>query len=390
MGGPFENTASGSAVFFYEEVIVMAAFGKMEQMVSLLKIAGCDAFFIAPSPDLEYICGLDCLPDERFKGLLVTNKGRFFFMTPKLYLEEMSAVAGDPSLCEVWEDHEGFVGAFINGCKKAGLESGKIAFNDAVRAVDMLKISAAMKGIVCCDGEELISPMRSVKSKEEISLLQKAAKVADDTLSEVVKHIRPGLSERQIAEKLTEIHDDLGKGICRHISHIVAAGPNAAMPHYNGCDRIMEDKDVVLIDFAGRYGGYFSDMTRTFFIGDPTEEEKNVYRIVLEAQTAGERAIRSGISAGEVDRIVRKVIEEAGYGERFPYRVGHGVGISVHETPFIKAFNKHILRPGNVFSIEPGIYLPGKFGVRIENLVAVADDGSALVLNKLPKSMLVL
>ena len=89
MGGPFENTASGSAVFFYEEVIVMAAFGKMEQMVSLLKIAGCDAFFIAPSPDLEYICGLDCLPDERFKGLLVTNQGRFFFMTPKLYLEEM-------------------------------------------------------------------------------------------------------------------------------------------------------------------------------------------------------------------------------------------------------------------------------------------------------------
>ncbi len=341
----------------------MAVFEKMEQLVPLLKEAGYEAVFIAPSPDLEYICGLDCLPDERFKGLLVTDRGRFFFMTPKLYLEEMSGIAGDPSLCEVWEDHEGFVGAFINGCKKVGLESGKIAFNDAVRAVDMLKISAAMDGIVCCDGEELISPLRSVKTEEEISLMGKAAKVADDTLAEVVKYIRPGVTERWIEGKLTEIHNDLGKGVCRHISHIVASGPNAALPHYNGGERVIGERDVVLIDFAGRYGSYFSDMTRTFFVG---------------------------VSAGEVDRVVRKVIEEAGYGDYFPYRVGHGVGISVHETPFIKAFNKHILRPGNVFSIEPGIYLPGKFGVRIENLVAVGYDGSAVVLNKLPKSMLVL
>ena len=368
----------------------MAVFEKMEQLVPLLKEAGYEAVFIAPSPDLEYICGLDCLPDERFKGLLVTDRGRFFFMTPKLYLEEISGVAGDPSLCEVWEDHEGFVGAFINGCKKVGLESGKIAFNDAVRAVDMLKISAAMDGIVCCDGEELISPLRSVKTEEEISLMGKAAKVADDTLAEVVKYIRPGVTERWIEGKLTEIHNDLGKGVCRHISHIVASGPNAALPHYNGGERVIGERDVVLIDFAGRYGSYFSDMTRTFFVGEPSEEEKKIYEIVLEAQTAGERAVHAGVSAGEVDRVVRKVIEEAGYGDYFPYRVGHGVGISVHETPFIKAFNKHILRPGNVFSIEPGIYLPGKFGVRIENLVAVGYDGSAVVLNKLPKSMLVL
>ncbi len=362
---------------------------RLDALTALLLEHQYDAFFIAPSPDLEYMCGLDCLPDERFKGLLVTKEGQFFFMTPKLYLEEMREIAGDSSLCAVWEDHTGFVDTFIASCRKVGITSGRIAFNDAVRAVDMLKISTAMD-IICCDGEEILSPLRSIKNAEELALMQHAAKIADDTISEVSKFIRPGLTEGQIADKLTEIHNDLARGVCKHVSHIVASGANAALPHYNGDSRVIQEKDIVLIDFSGRYKSYFSDMTRTFFVGEPSAEERNIYNIVLDAQTAGERAVHSGISAGDIDRTVRHVIEEAGYGDYFPYRTGHGVGISVHETPFIKAFNKHILCPGNVFSIEPGIYFPGKYGIRIENLVAVDDSGQAWVLNQYPKTLQVI
>lgn len=362
---------------------------RLDSLTALLLEHQYDAFFIAPSPDLEYMCGLDCLPDERFKGLLVTKEGQFFFMTPKLYLEEMQEIAGDPSLCAVWEDHTGFVDTFVASCRKVGITSGRIAFNDAVRAVDMLKISSAMD-IICCDGEEILSPLRSIKNAEELSLMQHAAKIADDTISEVSKFIRPGLTESQIADKLTEIHNDLARGVCKHVSHIVASGANAALPHYNGDSRVIQEKDIVLIDFSGRYKSYFSDMTRTFFVGEPSAEERNIYNIVLDAQTAGERAVHSGISAGDIDHTVRHVIEEAGYGDYFPYRVGHGVGISVHETPFIKAFNKHILCPGNVFSIEPGIYFPGKYGIRIENLVAVDESGQAWVLNQYPKTLQVI
>ena len=362
---------------------------RLDALTALLLEHQYDAFFIAPSPDLEYMCGLDCLPDERFKALLVTKEGQFFFMTPKLYLEEMQEIAGDPSLCAVWEDHTGFVDTFVVSCRKVGITSGRIAFNDAVRAVDMLKILSAMD-IICCDGEEILSPLRSIKNAEELSLMQHAAKIADDTISEVSKFIRPGLTESQIADKLTEIHNDLARGVCKHVSHIVASGANAALPHYNGDSRVIQEKDIVLIDFSGRYKSYFSDMTRTFFVGEPSAEERNIYNIVLDAQTAGERVVHSGISAGDIDHTVRHVIEEAGYGDYFPYRVGHGVGISVHETPFIKAFNKHILCPGNVFSIEPGIYFPGKYGIRIENLVAVDESGQAWVLNQYPKTLQVI
>ncbi|MPN23561.1 putative dipeptidase PepE [bioreactor metagenome] len=168
---------------------------------------------------------------------------------------------------------------------------------------------------------------------------------------------------------------------------IVASGPNGSMPHYSGGERVIGENDIVILDLGGRYKSYCSDTTRTLFTGTPTEEMKKVYEIVKRSQAAGEAAVRPGATGQDVDRAARQVIIDAGYGEFFFNRVGHGVGLAVHESPYMIEGNDVPLAPGNVFSVEPGIYLPGKFGVRIENLVAVRPDGSGEALNHFTREL---
>ena len=167
---------------------------------------------------------------------------------------------------------------------------------------------------------------------------------------------------------------------------IVASGPNGSMPHYNDDKRVIEEQDLVILDFGCRYKGYCSDTSRTVFIGEPTEEQKKVYEIVLRANREAEKAVKEGVTAGEIDRIARKIITDEGYGEYFINRTGHGIGVEIHEEPFIKEGNKEILKSGMAFSVEPGIYIPGKFGMRVEDIVIV-DGEKARILNKSNKEM---
>jgi Xaa-Pro aminopeptidase len=208
-------------------------------------------------------------------------------------------------------------------------------------------------------------------------------------MEDLSKFIRKGLSEKEIREEILRLFDARGaEGVS--FSPIVASGPGGSMPHYQGTDRIVQDGDFVVVDMGCRFKGYCSDMTRTFCVGGATDEMKKVYGIVLEAQQAGEDAVRSGKTGQDVDRAARKIIADAGYGEYFLNRLGHGVGVAIHEEPYIVEGNDAALEPGNVFSVEPGIYIPGKFGVRIENLVAVKADGTAEPLNHFPREMIVL
>jgi Xaa-Pro aminopeptidase len=208
-------------------------------------------------------------------------------------------------------------------------------------------------------------------------------------MADISKFIRRGISERDVQERLLTLFIEHG-GSGPSFSPIVASGPGGSMPHYQRNDRILQDGDFVVVDMGCRYKGYCSDMTRTFCIGEPTEEMKRVYATVLEAQKTGEAAVRNGATGQDVDRAARKIINDAGYGEYFLNRLGHGVGIAIHEDPYIVDGNDVPLEPGNVFSIEPGIYLPGKFGVRIENLVAVKPDGNAEPLNKFTRDMIII
>lgn len=358
---------------------------RVERLAQTLKDRGIDALYIGPSTDLEYVGGLDTQPDERVRGLMVAKDARCFAMTPLLYKEEIVKAFEDVPFYAEWNDHEGFTGAFRRGCEHLGIVGGRIAFNDGVRAVDMLAVRDAMP-MEMVNGADLLAGQRSRKDEEELEVLRESSRIVDKVVAKLQKFIRPGIKERDVAKKIPDFFEE--EGVTQmSFNPIVASGPNGSMPHYSGGERVIGENDIVILDLGGRYKSYCSDTTRTLFTGTPTEEMKKVYEIVKRSQAAGEAAVRPGATGQDVDRAARQVIIDAGYGEFFFNRVGHGVGLAVHESPYMIEGNDVPLAPGNVFSVEPGIYLPGKFGVRIENLVAVRPDGSGEALNHFTREL---
>jgi Xaa-Pro aminopeptidase len=359
--------------------------GKLAAELSRQKM---DALFMGPSTDLEYLAELKLFDDERVKGLVVSREGRCFAMVPRLYKEEMTAALGDAVSYKVWEDHEGFTGAWAAGCGELGLAGGRIAFNDGVRAVDLIEMRAAVS-FEWANGAETLSPLRRRKDETELGYMRKAGEIADNVMDGVSKFIRSGIAEKDVRDEIMRLYEENGAGGIS-FSPIVASGPGGSMPHYTGTDRILRDGDFIVVDTGCKFHGYCSDMTRTFCLGEPDAEQRKIYGIVLEAQKAGESAVCPGATGQDVDRAARQVINDAGYGQYFLNRVGHGVGIAIHESPYMIEGNTAPLEPGNVFSVEPGIYIEGKYGVRIENLVAVRPDGTSEALNKFTRDLIVI
>jgi Xaa-Pro aminopeptidase len=359
---------------------------RVSRVSGVLSSEKLDALYIGPSTDMEYLAGLKLFLDERVKGLMISKEGRCFAMTPRLYEEEMRAAFGPAVACKVWSDHEGFSGAFLSGCRELGLVGGKIAFNDGVRAVDLIKMRSAAE-FEWADGEETLSSLRKVKDEAELNHLRRASSIADDVMDKLPRFMRAGMTEKEIQDEIARLFAERGAPELS-FRPIVASGPGGSMPHYSRSDRELREGDFVVVDMGCRHNGYCSDITRTFCVGEPDGEQKKIYGIVLDAQKAGEDAVRPGAAGQDVDRAARAVIERAGYGGHFLNRVGHGVGIAIHEPPYMIEGNDVPLQPGNVFSVEPGIYIEGKYGVRIENLVAVKPDGTAEPLNKFSRDLI--
>jgi Xaa-Pro aminopeptidase len=359
---------------------------RIDRLAGELSRSGIDALFIGPSTDLEYLAGLKLFDDERVKGLAVSSEGKCFAIVPLLYREEMTASLGPAVSYKVWADHEGFAGAWAAGCAELGLAGGKIAFNDGVRAVDLIEMRNSVD-FEWVNGAETLSPLRRKKDEAELDCLRKAGEIADRVMEGVSKFIRKGITEKDVMDEITRLYAENGaEGLS--FSPIVASGPGGSMPHYSRNDRVLREGDFIVVDTGCKFGGYCSDTTRTFCLGEPDGEQRKIYGIVLEAQKAGEAAVRPGATGQDVDRAARKVISDAGYGKHFFNRVGHGVGIAIHESPYMIEGNEAPLEPGNVFSVEPGIYIEGKYGVRIENLVAVRQDGTAEALNKFTRELI--
>ena len=361
---------------------------RVEKLAKELTATGLDALYMGPSTDVEYMAELVLFSDERVKGLMVSAKGECFAMVPLLYEEEMREALGPTVRYQVWADHEGFTGTFKAGCEALGLAGKKIAVNDGVRAVDLIDMQSAVQATYV-NGAETLSALRRCKDESELEYLRKAAQIADSVMEGLSKFIKKGMTEKDLQDKLLALYGEKGAhGLS--FSPIVASGPGGSMPHYTGNSRVLQDGDFVVVDTGCRYKGYCSDMTRTFCIGEPDAEMRKIYDIVLEAQKAGEAAVKKGATGQDVDRAARKIIADAGYGQYFLNRLGHGVGIAIHESPYIIEGNEVPLEPGNVFSVEPGIYIAGKYGVRIENLVAVRPDGTGEALNKFTRDLIVI
>jgi Xaa-Pro aminopeptidase len=256
--------------------------------------------------------------------------------------------------------------------------------SDRMWASHLLRLQAALDGTRISSATEVLGPIRAIKDSREIDLLKRAARYADETFARLLQTRIETTTEREVAQKLGELLIETGSEEVAFT--IVGSGPNSASPHHEPAGREIKDGDTVVLDFGGRTGGYASDMSRTVAVGKPRSRLKEVHEIVQEAQEEAFRAVKPGIAAHDVDRAAREVIERAGYGDLFVHRTGHGIGLEVHEDPYIIEGNEEPLRPGMCFSIEPGIYIPGELGVRIEDIVVVTDTG-ARRLNHAPRDL---
>ncbi len=237
---------------------------------------------------------------------------------------------------------------------------------------------AEEKGVELAPTTGLVEELRLIKSRAELLLIEQAVWLNEQVFAEVYPILRPGLSEREVAALIEE-------GMRRHGAEgpsfptIVASGPNGAMPHAVPGERRLQEGEPIIVDMGLKIGGYCSDMTRTVVLGRPDGKTLALIRLVRQAQLAGLAALRAGVAGRHVDRVARRVIEEAGHGDHFGHSLGHGVGLNVHEGPALSYRNRKLLRPGMVLTVEPGVYLPGWGGVRLENMAVVSENGCRLL-----------
>ena len=338
---------------------------------------------ITPSAEFQFLVGHTPSLGARFEGLFILRDGRYFHICPLLSQEEMGALLGAERV-HAWSDGDGYLDTVANCAEHYGLKGQTIAVNQHTRAFHVLEIADA--GIMqFASGKVLMEEMRIIKDSEEMENLRVASRLADEVFTDLLDYIQPGMTEKDI---INEIRASFRKrGLQGH--GMVAVGANASMPHYNRSDRVIGAQDLVLMDFGCIYNGLYSDITRTVFVGQPTEKQREVYRIVKEANEAAIQAIELGAKASEIDAVARNIIAAEGYGDFFLSRLGHGIGYAGHEAPDIKGSNHRQLETGMAFSIEPGIYLPGEFGVRIEDIILMGPEGVE-VLNQVSKDIFVI
>jgi Xaa-Pro dipeptidase len=342
-----------------------------------------DAMLIVPSEELRLMIGIKPLRCERFQGLFIKSDGDYFYFCNLLSGDEVQEALGDEKVY-TWFDNDNFTEILKDLMASQGLIGKTVGVNATARAFNIKRIEEAME-VTFVDGKGIIEQLNMIKSSEELQGLRVASKLADEVMKEAISFIRPGMSEKQIVDKIEESFISRG---CLPDFALVASGPNSALPHYTGTDRIILEKDIVLMDIGAKFNGFSSDITRTVFVGEPSEKMKEVYELVYRANLEGEWSSKIGIPVKEIDRAAREVIVSGGYGQFFTTRLGHGIGYSTHEEPYINQLNDKILAPGMAFTIEPGIYLRDQFGIRIEDTVIMTETGLE-ILNHVRKTVIV-
>lgn len=340
---------------------------------------GVDCLLVSVGSDLPYLTGYTAMPLERLTMLVVRPDGDPTLVVPEL---EAPRVRPGPFRTVSWGETEDPI-AIVAGL--AGRPE-VAAIGDQTWAVFLLDLFAHMTGTTFVPASTITNRLRVRKNPDEIAALREAAHAVDRVLARIPDELRfEGRTEAEVSRDVIDM--TLEEGHDRAAFWIVAAGPNAASPHHEPGDRVMERGDAVVIDFGGVKDGYCSDVTRTFSIGPPSETLRRVHAVVLEANRAARAAVRPGVTAEAVDQAARMVIGEAGYGDRFIHRTGHGIGLDGHEHPYLVAGNAEAIEPGMAFSIEPGVYLPDRLGVRIEDICVATSDGVD-VLNQADRSLL--
>jgi Xaa-Pro aminopeptidase len=333
-----------------------------------------EALVLSPGQDLYYLSGVDIDRSDRLTLLVVPATGEPTFVVPALEAERIRTATWVEDV-RTWSDGTG-PGPALDPLL-AALSPSHVLLADRMWVTDSLTVRDRLPEATFGPASKVLAPLRRRKDDRELDALRAAAEAADATVRDVraLGADAVGRTESDLAGFVAErLAAHGGTGVA--FETIVAAGPNGADPHHASGDRVIDADDPVVLDFGTRVDGYVSDQTRTVvFDGDPPAAFADVHSVVREAQAAAVTAVEPGVSTGAVDRAARSVIESADHGDRFVHRTGHGVGLDVHEAPDVAAGGEVRLEPGMVFSVEPGVYLPDRFGVRIEDLVVVTDDG---------------
>jgi Xaa-Pro aminopeptidase len=334
--------------------------------------AGLDVLLLTPGPDLRYVTGYDAKQLERLTCLAVPAGRDPFLLVPRLELKAAQASpAGALNLDIVtWGETEHPFGMIA----KAVGDPRVVALSDRMWALHVLQFKDVFPEAAQHLASAVLSPLRMRKSAAEVAALKAAGEAIDRVHANVPGWLKPGLTERQVGAKIAEAI--LAAGHVQVDFVIVGSGPNAASPHHEVSDRVIRDGDVVVVDIGGTMpSGYCSDCTRTYAVGHAPDDFTEYYEVLYTAQEAATGSVMPGVTAESVDRTAREIITDAGYGQWFIHRTGHGIGLESHEDPYIVEGNTIPLEPGMAFSIEPGIY-PGPHGARIEDIVICTDPAS--------------
>jgi Xaa-Pro aminopeptidase len=357
----------------------------------LVAARGFAALLVGVGPDLRYLTGFAGEPMERVTLLVVPRDGPVSFVVPRLEAQKAGAtplVAGGHAAVVAFEETDDAVAIVADLVEPrpwtGRRDSGPIGVSDRLWAMHVLQLQAALPGQKFEPASVVMRDLRQTKDADEAWLLTLAAQAADRTVDAIASGRLIGRTEADVAREVRRRLIDEGHDIADFA--IVGSGPNSASSHHDAGERVIEAGDPIVLDIGGTRAGYLSDTTRTIWVGGdahitPDPEFVLVYDLVREAQAQATAAVRPGVAAEQIDAAARAVIAAAGYGEFFTHRVGHGIGLEVHEDPYMVAGNKTPLGPGMAFSVEPGIYFAGRWGVRLENIVICAADGAA-VLNR--------
>lgn len=360
---------------------------KIQRIESLLCAAHFDALAMIPSPSFVWLTGMEKHLMERPTVLFVVPGKPLSIVAPDFEKSSFRTLSIEHEIFCYEENPAEWGKAFQAAGEYLGLTGKKIAVEPLhfrFYEYDLLKQNLA--GSTFVSAEEIFRALRISKSESEITAMRKAGEIACSALEGTLAALKPGMSEKEIAADLFCRLLENGSDPNLHFMPSVASGPNSADPHASLTDRGIKPGDILLIDWGARYQGFCSDLTRTFVIGEASPRQQKVYDTVLSANLAAIASVRVGISCHEVDQVARSTIANAGFGKFFTHRVGHGLGLEAHEPPFLHSGNRQTLKEGMCFTIEPGIYLPGEFGVRIEDdLVLTADGGE--ILYDYPKTL---
>lgn len=354
---------------------------RMARLQQRLADEGVDLLALAPGAHMDWLLGFHPHPDERPCLLCITPTGAAFLMPA---LNAQAVRARSALAFHEWDDATGpqaAFGALLQGLGAA--DARRIALDETMRADFAALVQDALPGAARQFSASTIGALRMRKDAGDYAVLKRNAATADAAMRAARAAIRPGMTETDVARI---VQDSFRASGATPMFAIIGAGPNGAFPHHQTGETVLRQGDAVVIDIGGTTGGFFSDMTRMVVLGTPPQGYAEVHAVVEAAVQAALAAARPGVPAHVVDDAARGVITAAGYGPYFVHRTGHGLGVEIHEPPYITATAQTVLEEGMVFSIEPGIYLPGRFGIRLEDIVILRADGPE-VLSDLPRDL---